>query len=295
MSSNATTTTDSTTTPIKEETTTSKKKEPEGFLGTGLDFNNPLHFGAALLVIAPVGYIGFNFLKNYLTKQFPQLLSPQPQQPPVVNTTQPKQQQPPQRKRPVEDRRKKTAEEEYYENLRLGRIVEDNNNHLRNYNIHRNDYSHQQPSFTAASMLAAEELVDIVDDNQIAAEYKKQPRQELIIPEEQETEFQRRYSKPTPKQEQQQRQPLEDSLLIPSDEIDIYSNDEINPDEIPKEFVNVGNVPKAFENIQMIEEEEESNGNEEDDIYDIENMELDSETLKKMELNALKSNDDYYK
>lgn len=227
-------------------TTTTDKKGP-----LGLDFNDPLTLGGVILAGGIISYFGINFVKNTFFRPLP-----------------PPQQQPPPRRipraNPEEIRQKRvqqeldlrnqrlTEEQQYYENLKRG--IEGNTNNIRPYNIHRNFVEEEQD-------------IDVIDDNEVL--YNNQVFKQQI-----------RENKPKPVENQKlvYNQP-DDSLLMTADEID-----DVNIQSLPAEFVNVGNRETEFDNIRPVYKEQQQK--EDEDIYDLNNLEISEEDLKKMEANA---------
>lgn len=277
------------TTPTPPAKTESVKEDSKG-LFLGIDFNNPgVLIGAAAISI-PLVYFGVNMIKQFIFKE--PVVVPPPQPPnrriPKYTTEELRQLEYQRQLDLANKRRKMTEEEQYLEAMRMNNSIGQTNSNLSRYNVHRN--------YNPVPITDLDNEVDIIDDNQIIYNNYVQPQ--FHQPQQQQPQYQTQ-----PQQKPIMYRPPEDSLLINSDEINVYTDNEVDANSIPKEFTNVGNIPEPFENIRPVTENNEQQQQQrqqqernEDDIYNIENMEISEEDLKNMETKAYtENNNEYYK
>ena len=253
----------------------------------GIDLNNPFYALGAIVAGAAVGLAGLTIYNRFVV---PKLTPPPPVEtpvvaPPVVTIPTPDELRMRERAAGVEGRRK-TAEEEYIESIRLNGLVEQQNENVRSNNIHSSNFYDQMYNappvrhplkFPAEAM--DDEVTEVVDDFQ--PEYRDyRPQQEYQV-----------QQKPVPQQPKKMtavvdhrrppKQVVEETQAMSPEEIESY--DHVDIKQIPAEFVNVGNRPEPFENIQSVDNN--SGGSD----YDLENMEIDEDTIKMLETNAVAS------
>src|SRR3982750_2194786 len=291
MSSNETTTTP---TPPKTAEPVNKEENSKG-LFLGIDFNKPEVLIGAAAISIPLAYFGINILKQFIFKE-PVVVPPQPTNRRIPkHTTEELRQMEYQRQLDLANKRRKmTEEEQYLEAMRMNNTIGQTNNNLSRYNVHRN--------YNPVPITDIDNEIDIIDDNQIIYNNYVQPQfhQPPQPQQQQQQQQQQEYQPIRPQQRPIVYQPPEDSLLINSDEINVYTDNDVDANSIPKEFTNVGNRPEPFENIKPInneeQEEQRQQQQQDDDIYNIENMEISEEDLKNMETKAFtENNNEYYK
>ena len=283
-----------TTTPPVGAPPVAPAPKDNGFLGLGIDLNNPVYAFGALVAGVAVGLTGLTLYNRFMTPKATPVNPPSttpPIAPPIVTVPTPDELRMKQRAPSVENRRR-TAEEEYIESIRLNGIIEQQNRNLSQYNIHSSNFYDQMynvpPAKHTFPPIGSDDDDDAVTDvfDDFAPEYLNyRPQAEYRDQQIRERPIEQKPHKmtavvdrnPPPKIEEPAK--VEDTQAVSPEEIDSY--DHVDIKAIPPEFVNVGNRPEPFENIQPVDNQSSD--------YDLDNMEIDEDTLKVLETNALAS------
>ncbi len=279
-------------TPTTPVTTVPVSNKDSGFLGLGIDLNNPFYALGALVAGAAVGLAGLSIYNRFVVPRLAPIPPEKPPvAPPVVTVPTPDELRMKERAAGVENRRK-TAEEEYIESIRLNGLVEQQQNrNLQRHNIHQSSNNFYDQMYDVAPPVKhpltfprvddEDEVTEVFDD--FAPEYRDYRPAQL----QQQQQQQQQQEKPlkmraaaVDRQPPPPPKPVEETQAVSPEEIDSYDHVDIR--KIPAEFVNVGNRPEPFENIQQVEQQ-----NTEEDPYDIGDMEIDADTLKVLETNAV--------